>query len=68
VPDALPVPSSENTLYALDLFGTVVFWIADLWYLGTISIAALSTFLYTGTGSCTSDALAPAQFSCTTRT
>lgn len=24
-----------------------VFWIADLWYLGAISIAAVSTFLYT---------------------
>ena len=90
VPDAFAVPSPEETLYALDLFGTAVFaisgalaagrrhmdlfgvlviaavtaigggtvrdllldrhpvfWIADLWYLGTIAIAALSTFLYT---------------------
>lgn len=90
VPDAFSLPSPEDTLYALDLFGTAVFavsgalaagrrhmdlfgvlviavvtavgggtvrdllldrhpvfWIADLWYLGTISVAALSTFLYT---------------------
>ena len=90
VAEALTFPSPEETLYALDLFGTAVFavsgalaagrrhmdlfgvlviaavtavgggtvrdllldrhpvfWIADLWYLGTISIAAFSTFLYT---------------------
>jgi uncharacterized membrane protein YeiH len=88
--DFLTVPAPEETLYALDLFGTAVFavsgalaagrrhmdlfgvlviaavtavgggtvrdllldrhpvfWIADLWYLGTIATAALSTFLYT---------------------
>lgn len=88
--DAFAIPSPEDTLYALDLFGTAVFavsgalaagrrhmdlfgvlviaavtavgggtirdllldrhpvfWIADLWYLGTIAAAALSTFLYT---------------------
>jgi uncharacterized membrane protein YeiH len=90
VADALSLPSPEDTLYALDLFGTAVFavsgalaagrrhmdlfgvlviaavtavgggtvrdllldrhpvfWIADLWYLGTIAAAAGSTFLYT---------------------
>lgn len=90
VPDVPALPSPEDTLYALDLFGTAVFavsgalaagrrhmdlfgvlviaavtaigggtardllldrhpvfWIADLWYLGSISAAALSTFVYT---------------------
>jgi uncharacterized membrane protein YeiH len=90
VADTFALPSPEETLYALDLFGTAVFavsgalaagrrhmdlfgvlviaavtavgggtvrdllldrhpvfWIADLWYLGTIAGAALSTFLYT---------------------
>lgn len=37
----------EGTVRDLLLNRHPVFWIADLWYLGTISIAAFSTFLYT---------------------